>query len=255
MIEDLARHWLAAMLGVSIQFTVLAAIVAASLLVSRTLAPRVRHAIWLLVLLRLTIPVGVSSPFGAVPASLVEPRSTGAPPDEASLTSGLIETSTVASPEAASLAGSDDRAASTQGSDTATPAVVLFLAWGAGVLVLTSAQFVRAARRRVRIRDAMVLPPRLAQRVDQLRRELGLRRPVDAWMVPDDAVAGPVVQGFVRPRVLLPARLVRSWQGGELDLLSVRLVRSRQGGELDPILLHEFIHLRSRGGSTAPASA
>lgn len=231
MIEDLARHWLAAMLGVSIQFTVLAAIAAAALLVSRTLSPRVRHAIWLLVLLRLTIPVGLSSPFGAVPASLVEPRSTGAPPEEASLTSGLLEASTVASPEAASHAGSGDRAASMQGADPATsPAVVLFVAWGAGILVLASGQLVRAARRRVRTRDAMVLPPRLAQRVDQLRRELGLRRPVDARMVPDDAVAGPVVQGFVRPRVLLPARLVRSWQDGELD----------------PILLHELIHLRRR---------
>ena len=247
MIEDLARHWLAAMLGVSIQFTVLAAIAAAALLVSRTPSPRVRHAIWLLVLLRLTIPVGLSSPFGAVPASLVEPRSTGAPPEEASLTSGLLEASTVASPEAASHAGSGDRAASTQGANpAASPTVVLFLAWGAGVLVLTSAHLVRAARRRVRTRDAKVLPPGPAQRVDQLRRELGPRRPVDARMVPDDAVAGPVVQGFVRPRVLLPARLVRSWQGGELDLLPARLVRSRQGGELDPILLHELIHLRRR---------
>ena len=247
MIEDLARHWLAAMLGVSIQFTVLAAIVAAALLVSRTLSPRVRHAIWLLVLLRLTIPVGLSSPFGAVPASLVEPRSPGAPPEEASLTSGLIETSTVASPESASHAGSGDRAAWTQGANSATsPTVVLFLAWGAGVLVLTSAHLLRAARRRVRTRDAMALPPRLGQRVDELRRQLGLRRPVDARMVPDDAVAGPVVQGFVRPRVLLPVRLVRSWQGGELDLLPARLVRSRQGGELDPILLHELIHLRRR---------
>ncbi len=230
MIEDLARHWLAAMLGVSIQFTVLAAIVAAALLVSRTLSPRVRHAIWLLVLLRLTLPVGLSSPFGAVPASLVEPRSAGAPPEEASLTSGLLEPSTVPSPESASHTGSGGRAASRPGSDAAAPAVVLFLAWGAGALLLASAQIVRAARRRVRTRDAMALPPRLGQRVDQLRRGLGLRRPVDAWMVPDAAVAGPVVQGFVRPRVLLPARLMRSWQGDELD----------------PILLHELIHLRRR---------
>ena len=246
MIEDLARQWLAAMLGVSIQFTVLAAIAGAALLVSRTLSPRVRHAIWLLVLLRLTIPVGLSSPFGAVPASLVEPRSTGAPPEEASLTSGLLEAPIVPSPESISHAGSGDRAASTQGSDAVAPAVVLFLAWGAGVLVLASGQLVRAARGRVRTRDAKALPPRLEQRVDQLRRELGLRRPVDARMVPDDAVAGPVVQGFVKPRVLLPARLVRSRQGGELDLLPVRPVRSRQGGELDPILLHELIHLRRR---------
>ena len=229
MIEDLARHWLAAMLGVSIQFTVLAAIVAAALIVSQTLSPRVRHAIWLLVLLRLTIPVGLSSPFGAVPASTATSRSTGALPEDSFITNGLLESSTVASPESASHTGSGDRAASTQGSDpAASPAVVLFLAWGAGVLVLTSAQLVRAARRRVRTRDALALPPRLEQRVDQLRRELGLPRTVDARMVPDDAGAGPVVQGFLKPRILLPARLVRSWQGDQLH----------------PILLHELIHLR-----------
>ncbi len=49
-------------------------------------------------------------------------------------------------------------------------------------------------------------------------------------MVPDDAVAGPVVQGFARPRVLLPARLVRSWRSEDLD----------------SVLLHELIHLRRR---------
>ena len=231
MIEDIARHWLAAMLGVSIQFTVLAAVVAAALFVSRPLAPRIRHAVWLLVLLRLTIPVGLASPLGAVPASLVGPSSTGAPPADAVPANGLVETSAaVANAVSASGTASGEGGASATPSAPAAPSVVLFLAWAGGVLVLASAQLVRAARGRVRTRASTVLPPPFEQRIDELRRELGLRGTVDARMVPDDAVAGPVVQGFVRPRVLLPARLVRSWRSEELDA----------------VLLHELIHLRRR---------
>ncbi len=231
MIEDLARHWLAAMLGVSIQFTVLAAIVAAALFVSRPPAPRVRHAVWLLVLLRLSVPVGLASPFGAVPASLVGPPSTGAPPVDAVPTNGRVATATaVTNPASASGTGSEEGSASTTRSAPAAPAVVLLLTWAGGVLVLASVQLARAARRRVRTRGSTALPPRLEQRIDELRHELGLRRTVDARMVPDDAVAGPVVQGFARPRVLLPARLVRSWRSEELDA----------------VLLHELVHLRRR---------
>ena len=231
MIEDLARHWLAAMLGVSIQFTVLAAIVAAALFVSRPLAPRVRHAVWLLVLLRLTIPAGLTSPFGAVPASLVGPPSTGAPAADTVPANRPVETSTaVANAASASGTAAGEGGASTTRSAPAAPAVVLLLAWAGGVLVLASVQLVRAARRRVRTRVSTALPPPLEQRIDELRRELGLRGTVDARMVPDDAVAGPVVQGFVRPRVLLPARLVRSWRNEELDA----------------VLLHELVHLRRR---------
>ena len=231
MIEDLARHWLAAMLGVSIQFTVLAAVVAAALFVSRPLAPRVRHAVWLLVLLRLTIPTGLTSPVGAVPASLVGPPSTGAPAADTVPANGPVETTAgVVDPVSASGTRSGEDSASTTRSAPAAPAVVLLLAWAGGVLVLASAHLVRAARRRVRTRGSTALPPRLEARIDELRRELGLHRTVDARMVPDDVVAGPVVQGFARPRVLLPARLVRSWRSEELDA----------------VLLHELVHLRRR---------
>ena len=230
MIEDLARPWLAAMLGVSIQFAVLAAIVTAALFVSRPLAPRVRHAVWLLVLLRLTVPIGLTSPLGAVPASLVEPPSTGAPAADTVPANGLAETSApVANPASASGTGSEGSASTTR-SAPADPAVVLLLAWAGGVLVLASVQLVRTARRRVRTHGSTALPPRIDERIDELRRELGLRGTVDARMVPDDAVAGPVVQGFVRPRILLPARLVRSWRNEDLDA----------------VLLHELVHLRRR---------
>ena len=131
MSEDFARQWLDAVAGVSIQFTLLAAVSAAALFVARPPAPRVRHAVWLLVLLRLTIPVGLASPFGVVPASLVPPRSTAALSGDTVLTRGLTETSTaVASPESASRTASGESSASTTRPVlAASPAVVIFLAW------------------------------------------------------------------------------------------------------------------------------
>ena len=80
MSEELVRQWLAAVLDVSTQFTVLVAIVAAALFVLRSLPPRVRHVMWLVVLLRLAIPAGLTSPWGVLPASFAHPPSAVLPP-------------------------------------------------------------------------------------------------------------------------------------------------------------------------------
>ncbi|MYD72314.1 MAG: M56 family metallopeptidase [Acidobacteria bacterium] len=112
---------------------------------------------------------------------------------------------------------------------TVSLAVVLFLAWGIGVLGLVTVQVARSARRRARLRAAMEpLPPEVERRIDELRAELGLRRAVHVLIVRDEAIDGPLVQGWVKPRILLPASLVRSW--------------SRKA--LDAVLLHELVHLR-----------
>ena len=231
MIDEMARLWLAAMFDVSIQFTVLAGLVAVALLLSRRLAPNTRYLVWLLVLLRLAIPAGLSSPLGTVPPLLVEPRSAGGVGSDVRIASGHGGASRVVA-----IPGSAERTASAAGaaaSATSTgfavsPVVLAFLAWGAGVLILAAVQVLRVVRWRARTRPAMTLPPWMGRRIDQLRRELGLRRGVDVRVVDDDAVAGPAVEGFVRPRVLLPASLLLSWRRDELD----------------PVLLHELVHVR-----------
>ena len=146
MIEALAREWLAAMFGVSIQFTVLAAIVAIALYILRPLRPSIRYVVWLLVLARLAIPVGLTSPWGAVPSSLtpsgiveapgrgnapaLEPVETTAHDDAANTTAG----GAVTRPGASAIG-------------TVSAAVVLFLAWGVGVFGLATVQLARSARR------------------------------------------------------------------------------------------------------------
>ena len=235
MTETLAQQWLAAMVGVSIQFTVLAAVVAGALYALRSLPPSTRYVVWLLVMARLAIPVGLTSPWGAVPSSLTPSRIAEAPAGGHVPVLERVETAAYEAPASAAVAGPAPRPG--PGPDV-SPAVVLFLAWGIGVLGLAIVQVARAARRRARLRAAMVpLPPEIGRRIEELRAELGLRRPVDAWIVGDETIGGPLVQGCVRPRILLPASLVRSWSGKELDA----------------VLLHELVHLLAAGSRGARA--
>ena len=227
MTETLAQQWLAAMVGVSIQFTVLAAVVAAALYLSRSLPPSVRYVVWLVVLARLAIPVGLTSPWGAVPSSLTPSRIAEVPAGGHVPVLERVETTVYEGAASAAAAGPVTRPASAAATGTVarsrpgpavSPAVALFLAWGIGVLGLVSVQVARSARRRARMRAAMEpLPPEVGRRIDELRAELGLRRAVDARVVRGDAIGGPLVQGCVRPRILLPASLVRSWSPKELD--------------------------------------
>ncbi|MCY4030263.1 MAG: M56 family metallopeptidase [Acidobacteria bacterium] len=234
MIDELARHWFAAILDVSVQFTVLAGLMAVALLLMRRLAPGIRHLVWLLVLLRLAMPVGLASPLGTVPASWAEPRTPGGAARYVRDAGERGEASTlVATSGSSGNATSDARdrlSAASSGGFAVSPVVVVFVAWGAGVLLLTVVQVLRAARRRAQTRAVIALSPEVGRRVDRLRRELGLHGAVDAVVVADDAVAGPVVEGCLRPRILLPASLVRGWTAEELD----------------PILLHELVHLQRR---------
>ena len=231
MIEAFARHWLAAVLDVSVQFTVLACLVAVALLFLRRLAPSIRCLVWLLVLLRLAIPVGLTSPLGTVPASLAEPRVAGGAGSDVRVASGRAGESTLTAASGSAVQAALDAdvgAAATSPVLPVSPVVAIFVAWGAGILILAAAQALRAARRRVRNRAVMALPPEVGRRVDRLRREIGVPGAVDTIVVADDAVAGPVVDGCLRPRILLPASLVRGWRTEELD----------------PILLHELVHVQ-----------
>ena len=61
MSAEVASQWLDGMLSVSLQFTVLVGVVALLLAVLRPLTPRVRYLVWLIVLLRLALPAGITS--------------------------------------------------------------------------------------------------------------------------------------------------------------------------------------------------
>ncbi len=235
MSEVLARQWLSAVLDVSIQFTVLVAIVATALFLLRSLPPRVRTVVWLVVLLRLAIPAGLTSPWGALPASFARPPSATLPAVADGTTVNRLPAS-----EGSEASGSSAVAAGpTIPSGSAIPTTpsgaamsfgaVLFMLWGVGVLGLLTLHAFRSARRRRRLAAAMKpLPAEIDRRIDQLRSELGMLRPVEVRVVRDDAISGPAIQGCLRPCILLPLSLTESWRREELD----------------PVLLHELIHIQ-----------
>ena len=142
MSEELVRQWLAAVLDVSTQFTVLVAIVATALFVLRSLPPRVRHVMWLVVLLRLAIPVGLTSPWGVLPASFAHPPSAVLPPaaDGTRVNRLPASESSEASGSGAVVAGPTTRSGAsmraTPPSATTSFGGLLFMAWCIGVLGL-----------------------------------------------------------------------------------------------------------------------
>ena len=235
MSEELVGQWLAAAIGVSVQFTVLVAIVATALFFLRSLPPRVRYIVWLVVLLRLAVPVGLTSPWGVLPSSVARPSFATVPAvaDGASADRRPASESPAASGSDAVVADSmaPSVAAGSQmpAAGAISSAGLLFMAWCVGVLGLLTVQVARSARRRRRVAAAAEpLPPAVERRIDLLRAQLGMRRPVDVRTVRDDAVRGPAIQSCLRPRILLPSSLIESWRRDELD----------------PVLLHELIHIR-----------
>ena len=234
MSEEVARQWLAIVFEVSIQFTVLTAIVAAALFVLRSLPPRVRYVVWLVVLLRLAIPAGLTSPRGALPSPVARPPSVAFPVADGAPVNRLpgsegAETSGSHAVGAGSTAGSGAAGWHIPSGAAMSSAGFLFMAWGVGTLGLLTVHLVRSGRRRLRMVGAMEpLPAEVDRRIDRLRAQLGMRRPVDVRVVHDDAIDGPAIQGFITPCILLPSSLIESWRREELD----------------PALLHELIHIQ-----------
>ena len=235
MSEELVRQWLAAVLDVSTQFTVLVAIVATALFVVRSLPPRVRHVVWLVVLLRLAIPAGLTSPWGVLPASFAHPPSAVLPlaADGTRVNRLPASESSEASGSSAVVAGPTTRSGApmraTPSGATTSFGAALFMLWGFGVLGLLTLHAFRSARWRRRLAPAMEpLPAEVDRRIDQLRSELGMRWPVEVLVVRDDVIGGPAIQGCLRPCIILPSSLTEVWRREELD----------------PVLLHELIHIR-----------
>lgn len=246
----------------SVQVAVLAALV---LLVhwaaGRRLAARWRHAMWLLVLARLAMPVAPPAPWGLagisreldlgrlLPAAAVSWRAARGQP-----AAGNEATPPAAAPAGATAARDAGEPAPATPLISAGPAagpahpqdpaaspwppmpfgaqIALFAlagGWAAGAaahlawLVVTNLLF---HRRLARLRPPA--GPELEDLIQRCRREMGYRGPLEVLVT--DAVDIPALFGPFRPRLLLPR--------GLLDRLSVEDARH--------VLRHELAHLKRR---------
>jgi beta-lactamase regulating signal transducer with metallopeptidase domain len=217
-----------------------AALAGAVAVLCRRLRPRpaVRHALWLLVLLRLLMPPLLAWPWPQA-ANEMAPRP---PPAE------LVFQETIS--EAIDFPTRDDPAAEPEPAEpanvlaepgpalahTASPPVTqgnlrldhgLLSVWIAGAVLMAVVQLVRVLRFRARVSRGGPAPGFLTEEVATLARRLGVRPP-PVRMVP--GLASPVVWGLGRPQLLWPAALT--------DRLSA-------DGRCAAVI-HELAHLRRR---------
>ena len=203
-----------------------ALVYALSLLVRRGPA-EVRYILWLIVAVRLCIPIGFRSPVGMLPDIGPAGGSGGA---GSRAWAEVIDGRPVGEP--ARLASPVPRVAPAgvgrvEPGPELPPLVAAWLV-GAGVLALCLAGRWWRARRSVAACEPNRCPE-LARRFEELKGELGLRARVDLRIVPTtSSLRAPAVFGLWRPVVLLPKAVAESWR---LD-------------EIEPMLIHELVHLR-----------
>jgi beta-lactamase regulating signal transducer with metallopeptidase domain len=242
---------------------VAAALAGAVALLCRRLRPRpaVRHALWLVVLLKLLTPPLLAWPWSA-PASipLAEAPAPRPPPAEEVVRWPAVEQATdetilAPSPEASVAAlppepapydaafapvaepglPADPAPPTPEGQPVAIAAhspaerwtSLLVVVWVGGAALTALLQAVRIARFRRRVACGEPAPAALAVSVSELAARIGVRPPP---VVVLPGLASPVVWGLGRPRLLWPAAL---------------LGRLSPDGERTAIV-HELAHLRRR---------
>ncbi len=226
-LNDAAAAWAPTMFAVVWQSTVLAALVAAALWALRRQSPRVRYALLLFLAAKLlAMPfwsVGIAWPWSsasvATPSPAVEPSTpTVAVPAPAVETSS--PTDSLAAPVVASVA-------------SPARARLTWQAWLMALwLAVIVAEVVRTARQFRRLRrllaDSRPAPPQFAALVANCARLLGLKTAPAAREI--EGEGSPFVSGLIRPRLVLPAATLTSF-----DVPALR-----------QIVLHELAHVRRK---------
>ena len=199
-----------------------ALVLAATLLCGRRLPVRWRHALWALVLVRLLLPALPASPASLHNVAHVVARAPETAPVRTPRRAAAGELGPVAQ-----LVRQDAEAATpVPAAETWPWRSTLALVWLAGAvlalgrLLVTETRFARAVRREPACDD-----PRVRGVLDDVLRAARVRR--DVRVLRSGLGGGPALTGLLRPRILVPGRM--------LEELSDE--------ELRHVLAHEVAHL------------
>jgi beta-lactamase regulating signal transducer with metallopeptidase domain len=228
MQEFLTNYHLPSLLKASWQAAVLILLVlAVQWALGRRLSPRWRYGLWLLVVARLAVPWTLPSSVSLFNLLSFSHASAAV----ASLRANSGGPGTPAPPDTAVPATSPEETAADM---PVAPAPELgvslslwLLVWAAGALALAVCLVIlhyRLARRVTSCRPLIDAP--VMNLLEDCKQAMGLRVPVT--LVETAAVGSPSVFGFVRPRLLLPIGLTRSFSQEELRY----------------VFLHELSHLK-----------
>lgn len=211
-----------------------------TLLAVKTVArhrPHLAHVLWALVLIKAVTPPVLNtswSPFSwvmtlsgwlAESPRIINSASTSVSQDSSAMAPVDIE------PAATSTVGGNDIAqiSYSLGMDqlSAESWFVLFLLWTLSVAIVLAFSVMKYWMIVRKLKQATTISmPELELRVDHLRVNLGLRRSVELKII--DGTLGPVVLGFSRPMIVLPAILIEG----------------KTVASIEPLLAHELIHIR-----------
>jgi beta-lactamase regulating signal transducer with metallopeptidase domain len=228
-IDAVAKGLLTWLGSLSLQAAVLVGLALLLAFAVRTASPRVHHLIWLVVLLRLAIPIDISSPLG-----LLTPRA-----DSTALAvvpSGWLVESTERVAPAGTPAGPSSYATDdlerrhVQTSAWEGPALWLSALWIVGVIALLGVVLLRVHRARRLLGSASLADSSIRAEVANLSRRLAIEPPLVKIADPEMRLPSPAAFGLRQPTILLPEELTTRWTASERE----------------PLLVHELAHLRRR---------
>ena len=223
LLQRFAERWLEWALAASWQLAILVCIVGLACAALRSAAPRLRHALWLLVLVKVFLPPGLSAPW-SVGRWAIDPALARFGTSQ----QGLLEKWRLApiTGEPAVGVGLEDQVNLNVAIAVSLP-VLLLGVWAIGCAVFLAIVCWRYARLTSAIRR---VPPidegPLRVELEQIAIELGLLRVPDLCVT--NQLTSPFLFGVLQPCIVLPAK--------SLSELSE--------GELRAVLTHELVHFQ-----------
>ena len=235
MADGLAAGWWGWMAAHTIDVAILGAAIWLVDLFCRRCSAAWRHALWCLVLIKILLPVPITSPVsivGLVQREIVRAQEMQPPvivgePKDAVIPVGLSEIVPVADSLETPVSSSPTMPVDAHESmDIRT---ILFLLWCGAVVVLSLVCIRKTWRLRRTVQKAIPNGDEAVQsRFEQLVTRIRLRRsPV---LLTGESVYSPMVYGLFRSRVILPTAVASSLPHDELE----------------PIVAHELAHIRRK---------
>ena len=203
-LSALVDKWIETLWSISWQVSILVALVLVISFFSRKSSPTFHYWLWLIVLIRLFVPLNLTIPIGLQKYS---------------------ETLPVALPINVYVPD----VISVQSTSLLTVKSALALGWFMLVLLIAVAILWRAVLLQRSLKD---FRPVDRQDILELRNRLckktGIRKPVPLCSIDIERTNGPVVFGIFRPKIYLPNWIVNTWTVQDIE----------------PVLLHELAHIK-----------
>ncbi len=220
--EQFAGQWFDWIASVSWQLALLVCLAAIAGRVARAASPRLRHALWLLVLVKVFLPPGLATPW-SVGQWAIAPVI-----DKTGWSYAAESLASPAGPQHANAVAAQDAAqdpAPTGATRIPSAPAMLLIGWAAGCVLFWGAVVWRYARLVRATRSARAIdegPLRVA--LEQIALDLHVRRVPELYC--STLVTSPFLFGVVRPRIVLSEESL-----AQLDQLELRAV-----------LMHELVH-------------